>query len=44
MSGVDKAEVLFRSGCACSQAVLATYGPRFGLSEDAAELVEARLP
>ncbi len=41
MSDVDKAENLFRSGCACSQAVLGTYGPRFGLNEDEAMRVSA---
>ncbi len=41
MSDVDKAEGLFRSGCACSQAILATYGPRFGLNEDEAMRVSA---
>jgi C_GCAxxG_C_C family probable redox protein len=41
MSDVDKAESLFRGGCACSQAVLGTYGPRFGLNEDDAMRVSA---
>ena len=41
MRDVDKAEGLFRSGCACSQAVLGTYGPRFGLNEDLAMRVSA---
>jgi len=41
MSDVDRAEKLFRSGCACSQAVLGTYGPRFGLSENDAMRVSA---
>jgi C_GCAxxG_C_C family probable redox protein len=41
MSDVDRAESLFRSGCACSQAVLGTYGPRLGLSEDEAMRVSA---
>ena len=41
MGDVDKAEDLFRSGCACSQAVLGTYGPRFGLKEDDAMRVSA---
>jgi C_GCAxxG_C_C family probable redox protein len=41
MGDVDKAESLFRSGCACSQAVLGTYGPRFGLNEDEAMRVSA---
>lgn len=33
MNNVSKAVELFRNGCACSQAVAATYGPRYGLSE-----------
>ncbi len=33
MDGVSKAVELFRGGCACSQAILAAYGPRYGLSE-----------
>jgi C_GCAxxG_C_C family probable redox protein len=33
MNGVSKAVEFFRSGCACSQAIVATYGPRYGLSE-----------
>jgi C_GCAxxG_C_C family probable redox protein len=33
MSDVSKAVELFRNGCACSQALVATYGPRYGLSE-----------
>jgi C_GCAxxG_C_C family probable redox protein len=41
MSDVDRAESLFRSGCACSQAVLATYGPRLGLAESQALRVSA---
>jgi C_GCAxxG_C_C family probable redox protein len=41
MGDVDKAERLFRGGCACSQAVLGTYGPRFGLNEDLAMRVSA---
>ncbi len=41
MSDVDRAESLFRSGCACSQAVLATYGPRLGLAETDALRVSA---
>jgi len=36
MSDVDRAVDLFRSGCACSQAVLAAFGPRYGLDEAAA--------
>jgi C_GCAxxG_C_C family probable redox protein len=34
MSDIERAVELFKGGCACSQAVLGTYGPRFGLSED----------
>jgi len=41
MSDAKKAEALFRSGCACSQAVLGTYGPRFGLGEGEALRVAA---
>ena len=41
MEDVDKAESLFRSGCACSQAVLGTYAPRLGLNEDDAMRVSA---
>jgi C_GCAxxG_C_C family probable redox protein len=41
MDDAEKAESLFRSGCACSQAVLGTYGPRFGLTEDQAMRVSA---
>jgi C_GCAxxG_C_C family probable redox protein len=41
MGDVDRAESLFRAGCACSQAVLGTYGPRFGLNEDEAMRVSA---
>ncbi len=36
MSEVDTAVDLFRNGCACSQAVLAAFGPRYGLDEAAA--------
>ena len=41
MSDAEKAEDLFRSGCACSQAVLSAYGPRFGLGEGQALRVAA---
>ncbi len=41
MDGVSKAVELFRGGCACSQAVLAAYGPRYGLSEPHALRVAA---
>jgi C_GCAxxG_C_C family probable redox protein len=41
MSSVETAVDLFRSGCACSQAVLGTYGPRYGLAEDEAMRVAA---
>jgi C_GCAxxG_C_C family probable redox protein len=33
MGDIDKAVELFRDGCTCSQAILAVYGPRFGLDE-----------
>lgn len=36
MSEVDRAVEMFREGCACSQAVLAAFGPRYGLDEDTA--------
>ena len=36
MSDVEAAVDLFRSGCACSQAVLATFAPRYGLDADRA--------
>jgi hypothetical protein len=41
MSSVETAVELFRSGCACSQAVPGTYGPRYGLAEDQAMRVAA---
>ncbi len=34
MSDIEKAVSLFRGGCACSQAILGTYGPRYGLDEE----------
>ena len=33
MSDVENAVRLFQIGCACSQAILGTYGPRYGLDE-----------
>jgi C_GCAxxG_C_C family probable redox protein len=41
MSDIDRAVELFRGGCACSQAILGTYGPRFDLDEDRAMRVAA---
>jgi C_GCAxxG_C_C family probable redox protein len=41
MGDVDVAVQSFRSGCACSQAVLGAYGPRYGLDEDRAMRVAA---
>ena len=41
MSDVDVAVELFRNGCACSQAVLGAYGPRYGLDEGQAMRVAA---
>lgn len=41
MNDVDAAVELFRGGCACSQAILAVYGPRVGLDEDRAVRVAA---
>jgi len=36
MTRIDKAVERFRTGCSCSQAILTTYGPLFGVSERAA--------
>jgi C_GCAxxG_C_C family probable redox protein len=36
MSDVDRAVEFFKNGCACSQAIAGTYGPRYGLDEDLA--------
>ncbi len=41
MSDVDRAVEFFRNGCACSQAIAGTYGPRYGLNEDRAMRVSA---
>lgn len=41
MNDVDAAEELFRNGCACSQAVLGTFGPRYGLDAGRAMRVAA---
>lgn len=41
MSHVDRAVELFKSGCACSQAVLGAFGPRYGLDEERAFRVAA---
>jgi C_GCAxxG_C_C family probable redox protein len=41
MSGVDAAVELFRNGCACSQALLGAYGPRYGLDESQAVRIAA---
>jgi C_GCAxxG_C_C family probable redox protein len=41
MSDVEKAVSLFREGCACSQALLGVYGPRYGLDEERALRVAA---
>jgi C_GCAxxG_C_C family probable redox protein len=41
MSEVDVAVELFRNGCACSQAVLGAYGPRYGLDESQAVRIAA---
>jgi C_GCAxxG_C_C family probable redox protein len=38
---VEKTVELFREGCACSQALLGTYGRRYGLSENQAMRVAA---
>jgi C_GCAxxG_C_C family probable redox protein len=41
MSDVDRAVELFQSGCACSQAILGAFGPRYGLDEERAVRVAA---
>jgi C_GCAxxG_C_C family probable redox protein len=41
MSDVEIAVDLFRKGCACPQAIVGAYGPRYGLSEDQALRVAA---
>jgi C_GCAxxG_C_C family probable redox protein len=41
VSDIDVAVELFRNGCACSQAILGAYGPRYGLDEDLAMRVAA---
>ncbi|NLG65926.1 MAG: C_GCAxxG_C_C family protein [Actinobacteria bacterium] len=41
MSDRDVAVELFRGDCACSQAVLGAYGPRYGLTEGQAMRVAA---
>jgi C_GCAxxG_C_C family probable redox protein len=41
MSDAETAVGLFRDGCACSQAILGVYGPRFGLDEGLAARVAA---
>jgi len=41
MTNVDRAVELFKSGCACSQAVLGAFGPRYGLDEERAVRVAA---
>jgi C_GCAxxG_C_C family probable redox protein len=41
MKSVSRAVDLFRGGCACSQAILAAYGPRYGLGESQALRVAA---
>jgi C_GCAxxG_C_C family probable redox protein len=40
-SRVSAAVDLFRSGCACSQAILGSYAPSYGLDEDRAMRVAA---
>jgi C_GCAxxG_C_C family probable redox protein len=37
MTSVETAVDLFRGGCACSQAVLLAFAPRYGLDPDAAQ-------
>lgn len=41
MSKVEMASQMFRGGCACSQAILATYGPALGLPRNTAMQVAA---
>lgn len=41
MSNVSDAVDLFRGGCACSQAIAATYGPPLGLARDQATRIAA---
>jgi C_GCAxxG_C_C family probable redox protein len=41
VSDVEAAVELFRKGCACSQAILATYGPGYGLKDADAMRVSA---
>jgi C_GCAxxG_C_C family probable redox protein len=41
MSKVDDAVSLFTAGCACSQAILATFGPSLGIDRAAAMKVAA---
>ena len=41
MSDVQTAAQLFRDGCACSQAVLATYGAALGMPRDTAMQIAA---
>lgn len=41
MDKVSEAVQKFRDGCACSQAILATYGPSFGLPQELAMQVAA---
>jgi len=33
MTDIERAEAAFRNGVNCSQAILSTYGPRYGLDE-----------
>jgi C_GCAxxG_C_C family probable redox protein len=41
MTDVERAVEFFKNGCACSQAVLGAYGPRFGMEESLAVRVAA---
>jgi C_GCAxxG_C_C family probable redox protein len=41
MSHVEAAVELFRSGCACSQAILGAYSPQYGLDAEVALRVAA---
>lgn len=43
MNRVEKAEMLFRSGCNCAQAVFAAFADEFGLDEEFAKRVSCGL-
>ncbi len=41
MNNIERAVSYFKEGLNCSQAVLSTYGPQLGLSEDTARKISA---